>query len=542
MEARWISQQPPTPMARATEIGEISRHWGCRCWRTLVRTSAIGVALLDGDRRWLYVNPAGCRILGAGLGELIGRTAPFVRVGEAGHDEPVQPGELRTQFLAGADGGSVALEYAESGFVDGQGTRVAVMFRDVTEAQQQELRLAAFARTASSLAYAGSLQGVLDRVAADVLATTGAVACSIVLIDPDSHRFRMAGTAGHRDDYLERMEACRRLGAPMATLQAFESRRLTVRRDLRPLLEDPRYEPMHVWLAEAAWSSVAVVPLVAREEGLGVLSVFYPSDHDPTDADTDFLTAMADQVAVAVDNARLLGELEGKAALEERHRLARELHDSVSQALFSMNLTARATQIAAQQTGADPDGPVTKGVAQLLELTQGALAEMRALIFQLRPEALHEDGLVAAVRKHAAAVAAREGLEVRVYAEEDRLTLEEVAEEELLRVVQEAVHNCVKHAHPHHVDIRLAGVTGDPGSLVVEVEDDGVGFEPNAPHRGHLGLDTMRERTERLGGRLVVESSTAGSRVRAVLPGVLGTNPRPTTVKRGDDATAPVQP
>jgi signal transduction histidine kinase len=94
-----------------------------------------------------------------------------------------------------------------------------------------------------------------------------------------------------------------------------------------------------------------------------------------------------------------------------------------------------------------------------------------------------------------------------------------LAEEELLRVVQEAVHNCVKHAHPQHVDIRLAGVVGDPGSLVVEVEDGGVGFEPDAPHPGHLGLDTMRERTERLGGRLVVESSAAGSRVRAVLPG-----------------------
>src|SRR3990170_8196593 len=183
-------------------------------------------------------------------------------------------------------------------------------------------------------------------------------------------------------------------------------------------------------IAEAAWRSVAYAPVVARDEALGTLTAFYPAGHEPTDADTAFLTAMADQVAVAVDNAQLLGELEGKAALEERHRLARELHDSVSQALFSMNLTARATQMAVQQTGADPDGPVARGVAQLLELTQGALAEMRALIFQLRPEALHEEGLTAAVRKHAAAVAAREGLEVRVYAEEDRLSLEEVAEEE----------------------------------------------------------------------------------------------------------------
>jgi len=247
---------------------------------------------------------------------------------------------------------------------------------------------------------------------------------------------------------------------------------------------------------------------------------------------------MADQVAVAVDNAQLLGELEGKAALEERHRLARELHDSVSQALFSMNLHARAVQMAAQQSGADSDGPVAQGVAQLLELTQGALAEMRALIFQLRPEALHEEGLTTAVRKHAAAIAAREGLDVRVYAEEDRLPLAEVAEEELFRVVQEAVHNSVKHAHPHHVDIRLAGVAGDPGTLVVEVDDDGVGFEPSAPHPGHLGLDTMRERTERLGGRLVVESSTAGSRVRAVLPGILHPVPTATPSDSGGEAAA----
>ena len=504
----------------------------------LVRTAAIGVALLDGQRRWLYVNPAGCRILGVGLGDLLGRPAPFVPAEWADHDEPVQSGEPGTRFaeVAVGDGGSVVLEYVENGFVEGQESRLAVMFRDVSEAKQQERRLAAFARTASSLAYAGSLQQVLDRVAADVLPPTGAVACAIVLIDSDSHAFRMAGTAGHRDDYLRNIERCRRLGAPLVTLETFESRRLVVLRDLRPLLEDRRYAPMHAMIAEAAWRSVGVVPLVARDEELGVLSVFYPADHDPTEADTDFLTAMADQVAVAVDNARLLGELEGKAALEERHRLARELHDSVSQALFSMNLTARATQMAVQQTGADPDGPVARGVDQLLELTQGALAEMRALIFQLRPEALHEEGLTAAVRKHAAAVAAREGLEVRVHAEEDRLPLAEVAEEELLRVVQEAVHNCVKHAHPRHVDIRLAGVDGDPRSLVVEVEDDGVGFEPSAPHPGHLGLDSMRERTERLGGLLVVESSASGSRVRAVVPGVLRADLRPGTANREDDA------
>jgi PAS domain S-box-containing protein len=511
----------------------------------LVDTSTIGIALLHADRRCLYVNQAGCRILGRRLGELAGRPSPFGPVAAADSGDSEETGgrwfrvrRFRVVDVATGEGGRVAVEYTESGFGDGAASRIAVLFRDVTEARQQERRLAAFTRTASSLAYARSLQQVLDRVAADVLPPTGAVACAIVLIDPHTHAFRMAGTAGLRDDYLENIEASRQRGAPLATLEAFESRQPAVRRDVQRLLEDPRYEPLHESIAEAAWRSVAVVPMVARDEELGVLSAFYPAGHDPTDADTAFLAAMADQVAVAVDNVQLLGELEGKAALEERHRLARELHDSVSQALFSMSLHARAVQMAAQESGADPDGPVAQGVAQLLELTQGALAEMRALIFQLRPEALHEEGLSAAVRKHAAAVAAREGLDVRVYAAEDRLPLEEVAEEELFRVVQEAVHNCVKHAHPHHVDIRLAEVAADPGTLVVEVDDDGVGFEPSAPHPGHLGLDTMRERTERLGGRLVVESSTAGSRVRAVLPGVLHPVPWSTTTNNAGEASA----
>ncbi|RHW29105.1 GAF domain-containing protein [Nocardioides immobilis] len=511
---------------------------------TLVRDAALGIALLDADRRWLYVNTAGCRIMGAGLDDLVGREAPFVPADTAGPGEPVYPGDVRSRYVdvAVGDRGRRALAYVENGFVDGQGWRTAVMFRDVTDARQHQRQLAAFARTASSLSYARSLQQVLDRVAADALAPTGAVACAIVLIDPHTHAFRMAGTAGLPEDFLGSIERSRQRGAPMATLEAFEARRPAIRRDVQRMLEDPRYEPLHESIAEAAWTSVVAVPLVARDHGLGVLDAFYPAGHDPTEEDTAFLGVMADQVAVAVDNAQLLGDLEGKAALEERHRLARELHDSVSQALFSMSLHARAVQMAAQQSGVDPDAPVARGVAQLLELTQGALAEMRALIFQLRPEALHEEGLSAAVRKHAAAVAAREGFDVRVHTEDDRLSLDEVAEEELFRVVQEALHNCVKHAQPEHVVIRLVQAAADPGTLVVEIDDDGVGFEPSAPHPGHLGMDSMRERTERLGGRLVVESSSAGSRVRAVLPAVLHLEPPPGPTYDADSDAASVRP
>jgi signal transduction histidine kinase/DNA-binding LacI/PurR family transcriptional regulator len=207
---------------------------------------------------------------------------------------------------------------------------------------------------------------------------------------------------------------------------------------------------------------------------------------------------------------------------EERHRLAGELHDSVSQALFSMNLHTRAVQLAVQQQGVDPDGRIARGLAELRNLTQEALTEMRALILQLRPDALHEEGLIAAVRRHASAVASREGIDVRVLADGDHLPLKEDAERELFRVVQEALHNSVKHARPGRVDIRLAEPAGAPGTLVVEVTDDGIGFDPTIPYPGHLGLAGMRERTARLGGSFTVNSCPTGTTVRLVLADILG--------------------
>jgi len=490
----------------------------------LVRTSLDGIAVLDAERRYVYVNQAGGRILGTALKELAGRPAPFVPRIRIDGAEPSESDEGGAGFVVvpATEGHRRELECVESAFEVAGRRLITVIFRDVTDTQRKERRLAAFARTASSLAYAGSLQNVLDHVAAEVVHASGVVACAIVLIDPKTHTFRMAGTAGHRKDYLQRLEECRQLGAPLITLQAFETRQPRVRRDVRQLIgDDRRFEPLYESVREGGWRSVVAVPLVVRDEELGAFTAFYPEGQDPGDTDVSFLTAMADQTAVAVDNARLLAELEGKAALEERHRLARELHDSVSQALFSMTLHTRAVELAVQQEGGDPQGRVTRGLAELRDLTQGALAEMRALIFQLRPGALHEEGLVAAVRKHAAAVAAREGIDLRVHAAEDRLPLDEGAEEEIFRVVQEAVHNTVKHAHPIHVDIRLGEPAAEAGTLVVEITDDGAGFDPDVPHPGHLGLESMRERTERLGGRLIVESSSAGSTVRAVLPAIL---------------------
>jgi len=138
-------------------------------------------------------------------------------------------------------------------------------------------------------------------------------------------------------------------------------------------------------------------------------------------------------------------------------------------------------------------------VERLRELTTGALAEMRALIFELRPGALAEEGLVAAVCKQAAALEARTGTTVRVEAPAERLDLAPDDEEHLYRLVLEALNNALKHADADSIDVDLR-VEGE--ALVVGVRDDGRGFDPAQERPGHLGLHTMRERAGALGARL----------------------------------------
>jgi signal transduction histidine kinase len=243
---------------------------------------------------------------------------------------------------------------------------------------------------------------------------------------------------------------------------------------------------------------VIYVPLSWENRVFGFFGVFLPPGvAGPNEGELAFYTALADQAAVVVTNARL-------AASVERTLLARELHDSVSQALFSMTMHARAAQLSMAKTGLDPTGPLGRSISEMAELTRGALAEMRALIFELRPEALAEEGLVAAVRKQAAALTAREQIAVTVDGPEERLELGSRVEEHLYRIVSEALHNVVKHAGAESAAV---SVTAREGVLRVEVSDDGAGFDPDAENPGHLGLGTMAARAEGIGANLTITSA-----------------------------------
>ncbi len=222
------------------------------------------------------------------------------------------------------------------------------------------------------------------------------------------------------------------------------------------------------------------------------------------------------QVVLVAELRAVRGESEERArqvaVLEERQRLSRELHDSVTQALYGISLY---TEAADRALAGGEQQPVATNLRDIRETTQEAMGEMRLLLFELRPPLLHERGLAGALRARLQAVEGRSGLATEFTSDGDE-RLSPNVEQELYRVAQEALNNVLKHAHASRVSVRM---TIDDRCAKLEVEDDGLGFEPSLEGTGGMGLRGMRERVERLGGTLHIESSPgAGTAVRVEVP------------------------
>jgi signal transduction histidine kinase len=225
---------------------------------------------------------------------------------------------------------------------------------------------------------------------------------------------------------------------------------------------------------------------------------------------TLFLSAVAAEREHSVVELSKAKRNEDVRALRERHRLARELHDSVSQALFSTILHTRSAQKALKRDGAASSAPVVQSLDAIGELTRGAQSEMRALIFELGHDAV-EDELVAALRAHASVLRTRLELEVEV-AGPEHVPLSPRAQTELFGIAREALANVVKHAGTDKARVHVAA---HPGRVVMEVRDEGSGFDPAARHPGHFGLESMRSRAAELGAALTISSAPgAGTVVR----------------------------
>jgi PAS domain S-box-containing protein len=267
-------------------------------------------------------------------------------------------------------------------------------------------------------------------------------------------------------------------------------------------------------LGETTFSYVRacmVVPLLLKEQVIGMLVLTSSKEEAFTPHHSTLALAIANQAAVAIENARLYEQAQALAAIEERQRLARELHDSVSQALYGISLGIHTARM---QLDRDPKDLV-ESLDYVLELADAALIEMRALIFELRPESLETEGLVTALTKQAAALQARQGIVVQLeLGKEPDVPLK--VKQDLYRIAQEALHNTVKHAHASQVVLR---VDQSDSVIVMEVRDDGRGFDATVSFPGHLGLHSMRERVKSLGGEFTIESAPGqGTCIRAQVP------------------------
>lgn len=248
--------------------------------------------------------------------------------------------------------------------------------------------------------------------------------------------------------------------------------------------------------------SVLIVPLEVKERLIGVVRIDHSTPEAYTPRHAEIAVAFANQAAVAIENARLYGRAQEAAVLEERQRLARDLHDSVTQALYGATLYAEA---ASRLLTAGDHATAASYVQDVSRTTQEALREMRLLLFELRPSDLAQDGLAAALRARLAAVEGRvPGMSTQVELQEDILLASPV-EEALYGVAREALNNALKHARARQIRLSLQRLEA---TVTLEIADDGLGFDSSTvAHAGGFGLRGMAERVAEVGGVLSVQST-----------------------------------
>jgi signal transduction histidine kinase len=397
--------------------------------------------------------------------------------------------------------------------------------------RHRQRRVAAIARTAATLASQGSLPAILDALAAEVLQTDALAAVQIVTLDATGRQLRIMGSAGfgHWPDFFDRLMECRRRGAALRMLDAFQQTEpILVTNRWAIIRDDPAWAPIREYLSELEWESFASIPMMARGQPVGILNAYFAPGQAMEPRTIEFLAAMADQAAIAVDYANLLRLAMDGARREERQRLARDLHDSIVQQVFSISMQAKSMEVLAHRGAATsantvPADAVLRIAGEVGDLSGAVLADLRAMVHELRLSSSADlGGLEEAVRALAESTANRTGLKLGVSAGPGLDQVKGELAEDVYRIVAEAIHNVVRHAAAGKVTIRLS-LRGD--RLTAAITDDGQGMTglPEAsrqrdPAAGY-GLTTMRERAERWGGTVTVgPGRNSGTVVRLAVP------------------------
>ncbi|HLV97315.1 MAG TPA: PAS domain S-box protein [Ktedonobacterales bacterium] len=495
-------------------------------YRSIFEATYDSLGILDLDGHLVEVNPAWCQTLGYTREELLGLhisaiNAPASQSIVTEGLEALNAGRRYTQpAWAVRKDGSVFPYDAHGSPITYRGQpHSLVVARDITEqveaqhlleqrVEERTRELTSLLSISQTVASTLRLQPLLALILEQLQTIVDCTGTSIMMVEGDE--MVLVATRGPQ------VEQVRNARLPMPTQGPIWER---IRRsevvfiddvwDDTPLAHNYRQLAGDFLLSQTrAWMGV---PLTLKGHLKGMLVLISREVGAFTEHHAALALAIANQAAIAVENARLYEQAQALAALEERQKLARELHDSVSQALYGISLGAHTARKALEQ---DP-AHIAEPLDYVLSLAEAGLAEMRALIFELRPESLEAEGLVSALTKQGTALQARHELSVHLdLCDEPDLPL--AVKQELYRIAQEAMHNTVKHARARHVDLCLSQTNE---AVQMEVRDDGVGFDPQGAFPGHLGLHSMRERVSHLGGTLQIESTPGqGTRLCAQVP------------------------
>jgi nitrate/nitrite-specific signal transduction histidine kinase len=277
------------------------------------------------------------------------------------------------------------------------------------------------------------------------------------------------------------------------------------------MLADVSKDERYVHMVGSSTKSELMVAIKAKGEVIGILDIQSDQLNAFHDSDLVMMQSLANQAGIALENARLYEQAGRLAVLEERQRIARDLHDSVTQEIYGVTMFAEA---ASRMLSEGKHGEAQAHLKELRLTAQEALGEMRLLIYELRPPVLQRVGLRGALQARLETVEGRSGIEtnIEVVGEED---LEVPIQEGLYRIAREALNNALKHAQASNIGVKLA-YDGPNASL--EIVDDGIGFDASpGTEEGGMGIHGMRERAEQLGAKLTIESAQGqGTSVRIV--------------------------
>lgn len=405
--------------------------------------------------------------------------------------------------------GSLSPDYALPEYATAESLREELRSSRLRAFASMEQRLAERTRQLTAI-YAITAKAseplALDPLLAEVLTLSldvvGATAGGVQLFDDPHEPPRHVAARGLPEDALAQA-----LGGTAAGAWLLDQNRPLLVRDTTV---DPRTAPLG-WLPRGR--SCALLPLHTRGEIHGLLVVVRDWGRPFTEDEAALLAAIGDQLGVAAERARLFADVERRATLELRRALSRDLHDSLTQSLYSLTLLSEVT--ARQLRGGDP-ALVDDYLTQLGATAQQAMKEMRLLIYELRSGSLADETLADALERRFDVVERRAGVAVRLRAEAgDDLAVE--VRTELFQIAQEALNNVLKHANATQVTVE---VRERDEYLELLIADNGRGFDAaHPPDRGGLGLASMRERAERLGGSLSIAPAIGGgTAVLARLP------------------------